>query len=48
MKWITGVTINNYSAFSKSETIFISQGQHLLTYGENGSSKSLLYTNEAI
>lgn len=48
MRWITGVTIDNYRVFFKPETIFIPQGQHLLIYGENGSGKSLLYTDEAI
>ena len=43
MRWITGITINNYRAFSKSETISIPQGHHLLIYGENGSGKSSIY-----
>lgn len=43
MRWITGITINNYRAFSKPETILIPQGQHLLIYGENGSGKSSIY-----
>jgi energy-coupling factor transporter ATP-binding protein EcfA2 len=43
MRWITGITINNYRAFSKPETISIPQGQHLLIYGENGSGKSSIY-----
>lgn len=43
MRWITGININNYRAFSKSETILIPQGQHLLIYGENGSGKSSIY-----
>jgi energy-coupling factor transporter ATP-binding protein EcfA2 len=43
MRWITDITINNYRAFPKSETISIPQGQHLLIYGENGSGKSSIY-----
>jgi ABC-type uncharacterized transport system fused permease/ATPase subunit len=48
MRWITGIAINNYRAFSKPETILIPQGQHLLIYGENGSGKSPPYADEAI
>ena len=43
MKWITGITLNNYRAFVKSEIIDIPQDQHLLIYGENGSGKSSVY-----
>jgi len=43
MRWITGITINNYRAFSKPETVSIPEGQHLLIYGENGSGKSSIY-----
>lgn len=48
MRWITGITISNYRAFAKPETIVIPEGHHLLIYGENGSGKSLIYTDEAI
>jgi len=43
MSWITGITLNNYRAFAKPETIVIPRGQHLLIYGENGSGKSSIY-----
>lgn len=43
MSWITGITVDNYRAFAKPETISIPNGQHLLIYGENGSGKSSIY-----
>jgi len=43
MKWITEITLNNYRAFGKPETIKIPKGNHLLIYGENGSGKSSIY-----
>jgi predicted ATP-dependent endonuclease of OLD family len=44
MKWITGITLNNYRAFKGSySTIAISAKNHLLIYGENGSGKSSIY-----
>ncbi|MBX3006831.1 MAG: AAA family ATPase [Melioribacteraceae bacterium] len=43
MKWITKLSIENYRAFTKKETIKIPFGNHLLIYGENGSGKSSVY-----
>jgi energy-coupling factor transporter ATP-binding protein EcfA2 len=43
MKWITEITLNNYRAFGRPETIKIPKGNHLLIYGENGSGKSSIY-----
>lgn len=43
MKWITEITLTNYRAFGKPETIKIPKGKHLLIYGENGSGKSSIY-----
>jgi len=49
MRWITGITIDNYRVFParKSDdtdpTIKIDFGKHLLIYGENGSGKSSVY-----
>lgn len=43
MKWITELSIENYRAFTKKETIKIPFGNHLLIYGENGSGKSSVY-----
>jgi energy-coupling factor transporter ATP-binding protein EcfA2 len=43
MKWITEITLNNFRAFGKPETIKIPKGNHLLIYGENGSGKSSIY-----
>lgn len=42
-KWITEITLNNFRAFGKPETIKIPKGNHLLIYGENGSGKSSIY-----
>ena len=42
-KWITEITLNNFRAFGKPETIKIPKGSHLLIYGENGSGKSSIY-----
>lgn len=42
-KWITEITLNNFRAFGKSETIKIPKENHLLIYGENGSGKSSIY-----
>ena len=44
MRWITGITLNNYRAFGKPESIDIPNGHHLLVYGENGSGKSSIYS----
>ena len=44
MKWITGITLNNYRAFKNSyDQININYNEHVLIYGENGSGKSSLY-----
>lgn len=43
MKWITEITLNNYRAFNKPESIKIPYGSHLLIYGENGSGKSSIF-----
>lgn len=44
MRWITGITLDNYRAFKGSySTIAIPAKQHLLIYGENGSGKSSIY-----
>lgn len=42
-KWITEITLNNFRAFGKPETLKIPKGNHLLIYGENGSGKSSIY-----
>lgn len=43
MRWITGITLDNYRAFANAETITVPFGHHLLIYGENGSGKSSVY-----
>lgn len=44
MRWITGITLDNYRAFKGPyTTIAIPANQHLLIYGENGSGKSSIY-----
>jgi ABC-type uncharacterized transport system fused permease/ATPase subunit len=44
MRWITGITLDNYRAFPNAYAkIDIPPGNHLLVYGENGSGKSSLY-----
>lgn len=43
MRWITGIKVENYRAFSKLESISIPYNHHLIIYGENGSGKSSLY-----
>lgn len=44
MKWITGITLNNYRAFKGSySAIDIPANSNLLIYGENGSGKSSIY-----
>ncbi|MBW7869201.1 MAG: hypothetical protein H3C31_12865 [Brumimicrobium sp.] len=44
MKWITGITLDNYRAFNGAYApIAIPAKQHLLIYGENGSGKSSIY-----
>lgn len=44
MRWITGITLNNYRAFKGPyAAISIPANHHLLIYGENGSGKSSIY-----
>ena len=43
MRWITGIKLENYRAFSKPESISVPYNHHLIIYGENGSGKSSLY-----
>lgn len=44
MRWITGITLNNYRAFKGLyATISIPLNHHMFIYGENGSGKSSIY-----
>lgn len=43
MRWITGIKLENYRAFSKPESISVPYNHHLIIYGENGSGKSSIY-----
>lgn len=46
MRWVTGITLDNYRAFRGSYSpIAIPAKQHLLIYGENGSGKSSIYNS---